>query len=351
MRTTSKKRVKSQEISRLFAFLERMLDAGLSSFDLIRALGNLKGSRGLREAIRKIVTTIEDGGSLSEGMIQSPNVFSSLYVHIVRAGELSGRLPEALSRVKIHLDRAMTLRRKVRAATIYPLCVISTAALVSSLLVIFIIPSFRELFSDLETPLPWLTRVVIEVSETSLRWAPVFFIILSSFCFIVSRFFSTARGRETLDSLLLQAPLVGSIINSSALARLCRTLGSTLDAGMPILSALDASAQATGNRVIQRKLVRVRSDIAEGISISHSLNTSKLFPSNSIEMLELGERTGAVVTMLENIAEQLEEDAETSLTLMTQLAEPALVVILGVVIGTLVVAMYLPIFSMGELFS
>ena len=351
MRTTSGKRVTSQEISRLIAFISRMLDAGLSSYELVRALDNLDGSREIRVAIKRIVTTIEDGGSLSEGMIRSPNVFPTLYIHIIQAGEVSGRLPDALNRVKNHLDRAMALRRKMRTAMIYPLCVISTAALVSSLLVIFIIPSFRELFSDLETPLPWLTRVVIEMSETSLKWAPAFFIVLSSLCFIVSRFFATARGGETLDSLLLRVPLIGDIVNGSALARFCRTLGSTLDAGMPIVSALDASAQATGNRVLQRKLVRVPSDIAEGISISHSLNTSKLFPSNSIEMLELGERTGAVVRMLENIAEQLEEDAETSLTQMTQLAEPALVVILGAVIGTLVVAMYLPIFSMGELFS
>ncbi len=328
-----------------------MMEAGLSTQSLIRVLQKIVGSNELRLAIGRIVETIENGGSLSEGMARSPASFSGLYISLVQAGEMSGRIPEALQRIKDHIERARVLRRKLTSAFIYPLCVISTAALVSSLLVIFIIPSFKELFSDLETPLPWLTRVVISISETSLRWAPFFLIGFSLLCFIVSRFFATTRGREAFDRYLLQIPLIGDVINKSALARLCRTFSTTLDAGMPVLSALEASAQAAGNRVIQQKFLEARSAIAEGISISHSLDATKLFSSTSIEMLELGERTGSVVTMLANIAEHLEEEVSSALDTMVGLAEPALVLIIGAVVGTLVIAMYLPIFSMGELFT
>jgi len=335
----------------MIGFLARMMEAGLSTQSLIRVLQKMAGSKALRDANERIVCTIENGGSLSEGMSCSPASFGALYISLVHAGEMSGRLPDALNRIKIHLERARALRRKLTAAMIYPLCVISTAALVSSLLVIFIIPSFKELFSDLETPLPWLTRVVISISETSLRWAPFFLCVLSLLCFMMSRFFATTRGREVFDRHLLRIPLIGDVTNKSALARLCRTFSTTLDAGMPVLSALEASAQAAGNRVIQQTFVKVRAAIAEGSSISHSLNASKLFSSTSIEMLEIGERTGSVVTMLENIAEHLEEEVSRSLDILVGLAEPVLVLIIGSVVGTLVIAMYLPIFSMGELFS
>ena len=345
------RKISHHELSQLMGFLARMMEAGLSTQSLIRVLQKMTGSKQLRLANARIVEAIENGGSLSSGMARSPASFGALYMSLVQAGEMSGRLPETLKRVKDHLDRTRALRRKLTAALLYPLCVISTAALVSSLLVIFIIPSFKELFSDLETPLPWLTRVVISISETSLRWAPFFLIGLSLFCFIVSRFFATTRGREVFDRYLLRLPFIGEVINTSALARLCRTFSTTLDAGMPVLSALEASAQAAGNRVIQQKFLEARSAIAEGFSISHSLDASKLFSSTSIEMLDLGERTGSVVTMLENIAEHLEEEVSRSLDTIVGLAEPALVLIIGTVVGTLVIAMYLPIFSMGELFT
>jgi type IV pilus assembly protein PilC len=347
----NRNKISHRELSQLITFLTRMMEVGLSTQSVIRVLRNMDGGKALRAANERITERIENGGSLSDGMAQSPAAFDGLYISLIQAGEMSGRLPEALTRVKAHLERAHALRRKLSAALIYPLCVISTAALVSSLLVIFIIPSFKELFSDLETPLPWLTRMVIELSETSVRWAPCFLIVLSSLCFIISRFFATPRGREVLDRYLLRAPLIGDSIKKSALARFCRTFSTTLDAGMPILSALEASAQAAGNRVIQQKFVKACSDISEGIEISQSLNASKLFSSTSIEMLELGERTGSVVTMLENIAEDLEEGVAHSLDTAMRMAEPAMVVILGAVVGTLVIAMYLPILSMGDLLS
>ncbi|MEY4669053.1 MAG: hypothetical protein RL518_1752 [Pseudomonadota bacterium] len=347
----AQKKISPKELSQLITFLTRMIDVGISTQSLIRALQTMHGGREFRAVNQRIVETIENGGALSDGMKRSPASFDDLYLNLIRAGEMSGRLPEALKRVKAHLMRSHALQRKITAALIYPLCVISTAALVSSLLVIFIIPSFKELFSDLEAPLPWLTRIVIATSETSLRWAPFFLISLSLFCIIVSRIFATPWGREVFDRHLLRVPLVGDISKRTALARSCRTFGTTLDAGMPVVSALEASAQSAGNRIIQQKLVKACSDIAEGFSISHSLNASKLFSATSIEMLELGERTGSIIAILEGLAEHLEEEVTHSLDTAMRMVEPALVVILGGVVGTLILAMYLPIFSMGDLFS
>jgi type IV pilus assembly protein PilC len=344
-------KIPDKELLQLITFLSRLVTAGVSAQGLTKVLRSMGGSDGLRVANARIVRTIEEGGPLSEGMAHSSNSFDPLYVSLIKSGELSGRLPEALKRVQIHLQRTHALRRKLTGALIYPLCVISTAALVSSLLVIFIIPSFKELFVDLDTPLPWITRVVIETSETSLRCAPFFLIVLSLFCFIVSRFLTTTQGRKVWDHYLLRTPIIGDIVKKTALARLCHTFSTTLDAGMPVLSALETSAQVAGNRVIQQKFMQAHSDVAEGFSISHSLNSSKLFSSTCIEMLALGERTGSVVTILENIGESLDEEVSQSLDTMMRMVEPGLVVIIGTVVGTLIIALYLPIFSMGELFT
>ena len=344
-------KIPDKELLQLITFLSRLVTAGVSAQGLTKVLRSMDGSDELRIANARITQAIEEGAPLSDGMARSSKSFDPLYVSLIKSGELSGRLPEALNRIQTHLQRTQALRRKLTGALIYPLCVISTAALVSSLLVIFIIPSFKELFVDLDTPLPWITRVVIETSETSLRCAPFFLLVLSLLCFIVSRFFTTTRGREVCDRYILQVPLIGDIVRKTALARLCQTFSTTLDAGMPVLSALETSAHAAGNRVIQQKFMKAHSDVAEGFSISHSLNASKLFSSTCIEMLELGERTGSVVTILENIGECLEEEVSQSIDSMMRLVEPGLVVIIGIVVGGLVIAMYLPIFSMGQLFT
>ena len=349
MKRRARAKVRVQELARFTKHLAKLLEVGFPPLQMAYILERRDASLPLRNASAQIALTIENGGSLSDGMTLSPGVFDPLYVNLVRAGELSGRLPTTLHRLYIHLERAVRLRRELISALIYPLCVISTAAAVSSLLLIFIIPAFKDFFADFDAPLPLLTRIVIAISEMSVRWVPWVLVGVSFICFILSRYSITPRGREYADTLSLKLPIWGELIQMTALARSCRTLATTLDAGVPILQALDVSAQAAGNISIQQEFERIRSDVADGITISHSLHASKLFPSLTVEMLEIGERTGCLDTMLENVAVHFEEELEQKAGVLKRVLEPTLILILGVFIGTLVLAMYLPIFSMGEM--
>jgi type IV pilus assembly protein PilC len=303
----------------------------------------------LKNASIQLALTIENGGSLSDGISLSPRVFDTLYVNLVRAGEVSGRLPATLHRLYQHIERSILLRRDLLSALAYPMCVISTAAAVSSLLLVFIIPAFKDFFAEFDAPLPLLTRIVISLSEMSVRCLPWVFVIVSVICFMISRFIITPRGRAIADNFLLQIPVWGELVTMTALTRSCRTLATSLDAGVPILQALDVSADAAGNVRIRQEFMNIRRDVAEGSSISHSLLTSKLFPSLTVEMLDIGERTGCLDTMLENVAAHFEDECQQRIGLLKRVVEPSLIVILGAVIGTLVLAMYLPIFSMGEM--
>jgi len=341
----------SRELARFTQQLSMLLEVGFPPLEMTRILINQKNSPSLCQATRQIAVMIQEGGSLSDGMAISPNVFDQLYVNLVRAGEISGRLPGTLKRLTTHLERTASTRRDVISALIYPLCVITTTAAVSSFLLIFIIPSFRDLFADLGAPLPLLTRVVISFSETILIVAPYLVGVIVALVFILSRFAATPRGRRTLDPLALRIPLWGRLIRDSAIARSFRTLATTLDAGIPIMSALEVSAQSAGNSAVQREFDTIRLNVAEGRPISHSLSTSTLFSSLTIEMLEIGERTGALDTTLENISAHLEAEIARAITTLKSLLEPLLIIILGALVGTLVMAMYLPIFSMGGLFN
>jgi type IV pilus assembly protein PilC len=344
-------RVSVGELTHFTKHIATLLEVGFPPLEMTRILRDQKSSPAMREAIALIVDSIHEGHSLSDGMARSPRIFDGVYITFVRSGEATGRLPATLKRLVASLERARALKRDIANALIYPTCVVVTTAAVSSLLLIFIIPSFKELFSDLGTPLPLLTRGVISISEIMMTWGPWILGIIFFICLILSRFLQTPRGRRLTDTAALHTPLLGTVLLKASLARSCRTLANALDGGIPILAALTASAQAAGNTKVQQEIAKIRSDVAEGISISHSLPTSKLFPSLSVEMLGIGERTGSLDRALENISTDLEEEVSQRVANLKQLLEPVLIVTLGAVVGTLVMAMYLPIFSMGELFN
>jgi len=341
---------KSREILRVTKHLSILLEVGFPPLELTRILLKLEGSPALRGALARVAETIHDGGSLSEGLSLSPRVFNPLYVHVVRAGEVSGRLPSTLKRLCHYLERSLALRRDVIAALIYPSCVMATAAAVSSLLLVFIIPTFKELFANLGTPLPVLTRVVIRASEVTVIVAPYLIGFAVAVCLILSNLLGQSRGKRVLDSISLRLPVWGDLMRTSALARSFRTLATTLDAGIPIMSALEVSALSAGHTLVQLEFERIRREVAEGVSLSQSASASTFFPSLTIEMLEMGERTGSLDTTLENVSNQLEEEVSQAISSLKQLLEPLLIIVVGAIVGTLVVAMYLPIFSMGDLF-
>jgi len=344
-------RVSARELTHFTKHIATLLEVGFPPLEMMRILGGQKSSPAMGAAIRCIVESVREGHSISDGMERSPLIFDSVYVTLVRAGEATGRLPATLKRLAASLERARALRRDIANALVYPTCVVITTAAVSSLLLIFIIPSFEELFSEIGTPLPLLTRGVIVISEIITTRGPWILGSVFLICLMLSRFLSTSRGRLLAETTLTHTPVVGPLALKAALARASQTLATALDSGIPILTALTASAQAAGNTKVQQELLRARSDVAEGISISRSLAASKLFPPLSIEMLGIGERTGSLDKALENISADLEEGINQQVAGLKQLLEPLLIVTLGLVVGTLVMAMYLPIFSMGELFN
>lgn len=344
-------RISLRELAHFTKHIATLLEVGFPPLEMTRILRDQNSSPAMGEAIARIVDSIHEGHSLSDGMARSPLIFDNAYVTLVKGGEATGRLPATLKRLAASLERTRALRREIANALIYPTCVVVTTAAVSSLLLIFIIPSFKELFSDLGTPLPLLTRGVIAMSEIIMTWGPWILGSIFFICLMLSRFLPTPRGRRLTDTAALHTPLLGTLLLKASLARSCRTLANALDSGLPILAALTASAHTAGTTKVQQEMSRVRSDVAEGISISHSLSASKLFSSLSIEMLGIGERTGSLDRALENISTDLEEEVSHRVASLKQLLEPALIVTLGAVVGTLVMAMYLPIFSMGELFN
>ncbi len=344
-------RVSARELTHFTKHIATLLEAGFPPLEMTRILGDQRFSPAMRAAVAGIVDSIHEGHSLSDGMARSPLIFDAVYVTLVRSGETTGRLPATLKRLAASLERARALKRDIANALIYPTCVVVTTAAVSSLLLIFIIPSFKDLFSDLGTPLPLLTRGVISISEMMMTWGPYSVGVVFFICMMLSRFLPTPRGRRLTDSAALHTPLLGTLLLKASLARTCRILANALSGGIPILTALTASAHAAGNTKVQQEIAKIRSDVAEGFSISHSLSASKLFPSLSVEMLAIGERTGSLDRALENISADLEEEVSQRVANLKQLLEPVLIVTLGAVVGILVMAMYLPIFSMGELFN
>lgn len=338
-----------QELALFTRNLGTMLDVGLAPLQSLTLLKRGPSSPRLRAAIDSLIDALHNGIPLSEGMKMAPGTFSEVYVHVVASGEINGQLPNTLSRLAVDLERRVKLQRDVRSALIYPSCVVATAALTSSFLLIFVIPTFKDLFADFGVALPWLTQKVIRISEIGVRSLPVLLMALCALFLALARLMSTTRGRESFDSISLTCPLIGKLLVQSSLARVARTLSTTLEAGVSILLALQTSAHAAGNSILRREIEGARLDVAQGTPLSEALARSKLIPPTMIQMLEVGERTGALAKMLDKLAGHYEDEVERAVLNLKHLVEPAMMVVLGVVVGGIVLAMYLPIFNMGTL--
>ena len=340
---------RQQELALFTRNLGAMLDVGLAPLQTLLLLKRDVTSPDLDGAVNRLIDAVNNGTPLSEGMRRTPAVFNELYVHLVSSGEMNGQLPTTLSRLALDLERRIKLRRDVRSALIYPSCVVATAAITSSLLLIFVIPTFKELFADFGVSLPWLTEKVIQLSELSVRGLPVALVVLSGLFLAVAHGLSTTRGRECFDSMSLTCPLLGKLLVHSSLARVTRTLSTTLAAGVPILLALQTSAHASGNSIVRRDVERARLDVAEGSRLSDALARSNIIPPTIIQMLDVGERTGSLDRMLEKLANYYEDEVERAVANLKHLIEPTIMLVLGVVVGGIVLAMYLPIFNLGSL--
>lgn len=325
-----------------------MIDAGLPIVQAIEILGRQHENKAFKKVLLAVKDSVETGGTLADALAKHPKAFDDLYTNMVAAGENGGILDVILERLSVHMEKAMKLKREIKTAMIYPSVVISAAIIVTAVLLIFVIPTFAELFMDFGSALPLPTQIVIDMSNFVVAWWYVMAAAAIGFIVFFTRFLKTERGKEVIHPIALRLPVFGDIIRKVAVARFTRTLGTMLSSGVPILEALNICARTAGNKVVEREVLRARIAISEGKSMLEPLSNSEVFPNMVVQMIAVGESTGALDAMLQKIADFYEDEVDNAVTAMKQLIEPIMILTLGVIIGGLVVAMYLPIFKMGS---
>ena len=341
-------RISSKDIAVFSRQLATMLKSGVplvTSFQIIS--GGLKNPR-MQTMIDKIRTDVESGSSLYEALGKFPIQFDELYVNLIKAGESAGVLDTILDDIATHKERIESIKGKIRKALYYPAAVITVAIIVSSILLIFVIPQFEAIFQSFGADLPAFTKMIVNASK--FMQANGFYLLLGSIAAVVA--FIMVKKRSTkfahfIDRLSLRIPIVGVILEQAAIARFCRTLAITFAAGVPLVDALKIVSGATGNRVFDEAAARIREDVAVGHQLQLAMQQTNVFPNMVIQMASIGEEAGSLDVMLIKVAEAYEEEVSNAVDALSSLLEPLIIVIVGIVVGAMVVAMYLPIFKMA----
>jgi type IV pilus assembly protein PilC len=320
-----------------------MLDAGLPLVQCLEILGEQEENRAFQAIINQVRSDVESGASLAESMRKHPKAFDDLYVNMVAAGESGGILDVILQRLSTYIEKVVKLKSQVTAALIYPVAIILIAALVVWIILWKVIPVFAQLFAGLGGEMPLLTRVVISASNFIGRYSPVILVLIIGAVFAMRYYHKTHRGKRVIDGAMLRIPVIGMLLRKIAVARFCRTLSTLTASGVPILDGLEITARTAGNAIIEDAVMSVRKSVEEGKTISEPLAQTKVFPAMVVQMINVGEQTGALDQMLSKIADFYEEEVDTAVAGLMKLIEPLMITVLGGVIGTIVAAMYLPL--------
>jgi type IV pilus assembly protein PilC len=323
-----------------------MIDAGLPLVQCLEILASQQDNKAFKKTLTEIRQSVEGGLTFAAALKQHPKVFSGLYANMVEAGEAGGILDTILNRLAQYMEKAMALKKRVKSAMIYPSTIITVAVLVVIFLLIFVIPTFKAMFEGFGATLPLPTVIVLELSRIARQYFLIFIGVVVAAVLALRYWYSTPAGKLTVDSLLLKAPVFGILIRKVAVAKFTRTLGTLISSGVAILDGLEITARTAGNKVVENAVMRTRASIAEGKTISDPLKASGVFPHMVVQMIAVGEQTGALDAMLGKIADFYDDEVDTAVTNLTSLLEPMLMVFLGVVIGGVVIAMYLPIFKL-----
>jgi type IV pilus assembly protein PilC len=323
-----------------------MIDAGLPLVQCLDILGKQEEDRNFAEIILKTRGEVEAGASLADAMRMFPNAFDALYTNMIAAGEAGGILDTILTRLAGYIEKTVKLKAQVRSAMIYPVAIVLIAGLVVAAILWKVIPTFAELFKGMGAELPLPTRVVIWVSNSFVTGLPIIAGGIVAVCAGFKRYYGTAAGKLRVDGLLLELPVLGAILRKVAVARFCRTLSTLLSSGVPILDGLEITAKTAGNAVIDRAVMATRAGIERGETVSAALRETNVFPSMVVQMINVGETTGALDTMLGTIADFYDGEVETAVGGLLTLLEPVMIAFLGVVVGGIVISMYLPIFDL-----
>jgi type IV pilus assembly protein PilC len=323
-----------------------MIDAGLPLVQCLDILGNQEEDKNFAAVILQTRTDVESGASLADAMRRHPKTFDPLFTNMIAAGETGGILDTILKRLATYIEKAVKLAGQVKSAMVYPVAVICIAGIVVGVILWKVIPTFSSLFSGLGADLPLATRVVIGLSDNLVRYFPFLAVIGAAGAYGFRQFYATEKGRRVVDGALLKAPVLGDILRKIAVARFCRTLATLISSGVPILDGLDITARTAGNSIIEDAVLLTRKSIERGETISAPLKETRVFPAMVTQMIGVGEATGALDTMLAKIADFYEEEVDTAVAGLLTLLEPIMIAILGVVVGGIVIAMYLPIFDL-----
>ncbi|HIJ41233.1 MAG TPA: type II secretion system F family protein [Deltaproteobacteria bacterium] len=324
-----------------------MIDAGLPIVQGLTILAEQSENSTFKVVLKAIVSDVEGGLSLAEAMEKHPKVFDKLFVHLVAAGEVGGILDVILQRLAAYIEKAQKLKSQIKSAMTYPAVVVAVAIIVISIILIFVIPVFEEMFSSFGAALPVPTQIVVNMSrfiKGNILYMVGAFIALG---FLFKRYRKTKSGTKTVDALVLKLPVIGDLLKKAAVARFTRTLGTMISSGVPIISAMEIVAKTSGNAILEEIILEVRSSISEGQTIAEPLSENDIFPRMVVQMISVGEATGALDTMLSKIADFYEDEVDAAVDALTAMLEPLLMVGLGGIVGGLVIAMYLPIFKMA----
>ncbi|MBW1729822.1 MAG: type II secretion system F family protein [Deltaproteobacteria bacterium] len=324
-----------------------MIDAGLPLVQGLTILAEQSDNKTFKNILKQVTKDVEGGSTLAEALKKHPKVFDDLFVNLVAAGEVGGILDTILQRLAAYIEKAEKLRSKIKGAMTYPIVVMCIAILVIAVILIFVIPVFEDMFASVGSALPAPTQLVVNLSR--FVKSNILYILGAAFALFwgFKAYRRSEKGRKQTDSLLLKLPIFGPLLKKVAVARFTRTLGTMISSGVPILDALEIVAKTSGNKVLEEVILEVRGSIAEGQTIAEPLNETDIFPSMVIQMISVGEATGALDSMLEKIADFYDDEVDAAVENLTSMLEPMLMVFLGGSIGGLVIAMYLPIFQMA----
>lgn len=344
-------KVKQKDVVIFTRQLATMIDAGLPIMQALDLLARQTENKTFSGVIAKVKHEVESGSALAESLTKHPKVFDELYINMVSAGEVGGMLDTILTRLAAYMEKAVKLKSKVKSALIYPISIISVAVLVTALLLIYVIPVFGDMFASLGEELPLPTQIAINLSDIAIAY--FWYIVAGSVgaVFGIRTYHKTERGRRVIDGILLKLPIFGDIFRKAAVARFTRTLSTLVSSGVPILDSLAITGKTAGNKVIENAVFAARQSISEGRTLTDPLIESQVFPPMVCQMINVGETTGALDTMLSKIADFYDDEVDTAVSNLTTLMEPMVILFLGVIIGGIVVSMYMPIFQLGTVLN
>jgi type IV pilus assembly protein PilC len=341
------KKVTTKELVIFTRQFATMIDSGLPLVQCLDILSSQQENPTFKGVLLKVKESVESGSTFADALAKHPKVFDQLFVSLVAAGEVGGILDTILNRLASYTEKSMKLKKQIKGAMVYPATVMSVAVVVVGVILVFVIPTFAKMFADFGSDLPGPTKVVIALSNFLKKYIIVIIAGIFALVFLVKKYYATKNGRKTLDRMALRAPIVGPLIRKVSVAKFTRTLGTLVSSGVPILDGLDIVARTAGNVVVEEAIMKVRQSISEGKTIAEPLAQSGVFPPMVVQMISVGEATGAMDAMLSKIADFYDDEVDNAVAAMTAMLEPMLMVFLGVVVGGLVIAMYLPIFKIA----